>query len=281
MKKNNLTILNDGIDLVEIFKTLWKNKILILLISGACLILAYLFKTTISKEFKTYITIKNPSLDFFYEYDQILLKGIKNNNLSNSLLGIFVDNFYLNLLSLDNLDNFIDQNKEIDNFKLFLKKNNLSAKQYFFSSRFGNLKERNVKIPNKIYLIFPKELDGSLFLTNYINFIKNKTEVEFINTLNHMLKTLIIQKKNLLDDEKSLNYFSDVENIEYKIKEISYYEKLLTKLEINRFVYNPIIDKSPNQDISTPIVFYELAGLIIGLFLSLVIIYLKKILNKK
>ena len=63
-------------------------------------------------------------------------------------------------------------------------------------------------------------------------------------------------------------------------QEIIYLKKLLTKLENEQFNFEIILDKSLNYSFNTtPNHLYFVIGLMIGLFLSLVIIFCKSILK--
>ena len=65
-------------------------------------------------------------------------------------------------------------------------------------------------------------------------------------------------------------------------QDIIYLQRLLQKLEDGQFNYNLILDKASlpaSQALSTKL--YFVLGLICGLLLSLVIIFLKNILKKK
>ena len=42
-----------------------------------------------------------------------------------------------NILSLENLNSFLEQNTEFDNFKVFLKSKNITVKQFFANGKFG------------------------------------------------------------------------------------------------------------------------------------------------
>ena len=65
MKKNNTYLADDEIDLGNIIKSLWKEKILILSISIIFSLLGYFYALSKPQEFKTVITIKNPPIQIF------------------------------------------------------------------------------------------------------------------------------------------------------------------------------------------------------------------------
>ena len=73
MKKNNLYITDDEIDLGDLIRTLWREKILILSISIICGLLGYLYSSFEPEEFKIEIKLKNPPFQLFILYNPDLL----------------------------------------------------------------------------------------------------------------------------------------------------------------------------------------------------------------
>ena len=197
------------IDLAVLIRKLWKERILILIFSISCMLLFYLYTLTFPEEFKTDVTIKDPSIQTFEKFDKFLIYK-KNINLTegddhkflNNIVLDYVHNFNSNLLSGDNLENFLQQSKEFDDFKVFLNKRNISAKKYFLEYRFGEFKEKNKKILNRYFIIFPKELEGAAFLNNYVVFIKNKTKDEFINNLRISISNLLTEYEQNFQNAK-------------------------------------------------------------------------------
>jgi hypothetical protein len=239
-----------------------------------------------SLEFKTEITLKNPPTQIFEPYNLF-----NNNNIAEK----FISYFKLNLLSLDNVENFIEESREFDNFKGYLKSRNISAKQYFFAQKFGEKKEKNIIIPNKYLLNRSKELDGDIFLNKYVEFIKKKTIFELknnlkltiLNAINYHQEALEIAKKIQLENPYVLTknqgqLINEPESILYKgtkviSENLNNLNKRLIKLENDQFNYNVILQKALKNPINLPL--YFLLGLILGSFLSLIIIYLKNILK--
>ena len=164
MKKSNTYLVDDEIDFRDLIKKLWKEKILILSISIICGLLGYFYVLLKPQEFKSEITLKNPSRQIFETYKL----------LNSNILEEFNSNFNLNFLSLDNLQSCIEESIEFDNFKEYLKSRNISAKQYFIGKSFGGVKEKNIIIPNKYFIVHSKELDGTIFLNKCVEFIKKK-----------------------------------------------------------------------------------------------------------
>ena len=305
MKKNNTYLTKDEIDLRDLIKKLWKEKILILSVSIICGLLGYFYALLKTQEFKAEITLKNPPTQIFEPYNLFNKNNNnnnnnnnnKNNNNNNIIAGQFNSDFTLNLLSLDNLQSFLEESKEFDNFKGYLKSRNISAKEYF-ANKISEAKEKNIIIPNKYFLNHTKELDGATFLNKYVEFIKKKTIVELKNnlkltlldTINHHEEALEIAKKIELEYPiiKKLEQgqvVTEPDGLFYKgtkvlSENINHLKQRLKKLENDQFDYNIILQKPitfPNNPKNSSLHFA--LGLMLGLFLSLGIIYFKGIIR--
>jgi LPS O-antigen subunit length determinant protein (WzzB/FepE family) len=302
MKKNNTYLADDEIDLGNLIKSLWREKILILSISIICGLAGYLYASFQPQEFRTEFKLKNPPIQIFEPY---IVSNIKNNNKNNDNINInnniaeqFISDFELDFLSLDNLRNFIEESREFDNFKRYLKSKNISVKQYFSGLKLSQVKEKGIIIPNKYFLNHSKELDGSIFINKYVEFINKKTIVEFkhvmklsiLNTINNHQEALEIAKKIQLENpiikttsqqqvviEPEALFYKGTKVLEENIINLN---KKMMKLENDQFVFNIMSQKPmtlPNDTKSLTL--YFALGLMLGLFLSLVIIFFKGILK--
>ena len=163
-----------------------KEKILILSISLIFAVLGYVYSTFQPKIYKTTITIRDIPPYFFEHYDSLTTK---------SQLAIqFNDAFKLNLLSIDTLAQFIEEDDKMYDFKNHLKEKNISVREYFQSVA-GKLKfeliiHKKDDISKKYSITYSKLLIGESFLNNYISFFQQKTTA--------MLKEEIMQ--NILND---------------------------------------------------------------------------------
>jgi len=303
MKKNNTYLADDEIDLRDLIKSLWRNKILILSISIICGLAGYLYGSFQTQELKTEIQLRNPPIQLFDPYIIFLdnssnIKNKKDNsNIKKDNIEEFMSDFRMNFLSLDNLQSFTKESKEFDNLKAYLELRNISAKIYFYG-KIGEAKEKNGIIPNKFFLHFPKELDGETFLNNYVEFIKNKTILDFKIKLKFLIENKIIVYKNSLEKAKLINLENPIlrspspnllvvnepDDLFYKgikilTQDIINFKKILTELENEHINFEIILDKANNSPVnsSMPRSSYFAIGFLLGLFLSLGIIFFKAI----
>jgi LPS O-antigen subunit length determinant protein (WzzB/FepE family) len=306
MKKNNSYIVDYEIDLGDLIRTLWREKILILCISIICGLLGYLNASFKPEEFKTEIKLKNPHQQLFepyiYKFNDInSVNNNNNNNNNNEIVEQFISDFKSNLLSLDNLETFVEESRDLDNFKVYLKSRNISARQYF-ANKLGEVKEKNIIIPNTYFLFFEKKiLDGNIFLNNYVEYVKKKNIIEFKKFLKSRIQNRIYNIEDALETAKLINLENPIltsmdrqnqvvnepEALFYKgtkvlSQSIIINKKLLQKLENDQFNYNPILDKGIIAQINkTSSYFYFLTGLFVGFFLSCIIIFFKSALKNK
>lgn len=299
MRRNLRILQDDEFDLREIIIKFWNKKILIISFSFIFMIIGYVYGALQPQEFNTEIKLRNPPQQLFEPYSLTLNKNNNNsnnnsNNNNNNIFGQFISDFKTNFLSLDNLQRFTEESREFVNFKEHLKSKNTSVKKYFHN-KINEVKEKNLIVPNKYFLLFTKELDGDTFLNNYVEFIQKKTVFEMKQNLKLSIENKIIILENALDKAKLINLENPIlrsmnqsnqvvnepEDLFYKgskilSQEIIYLKKLLIKLENDQFNYEFISDKplnSPVKEISNLI--YSLLGAIFGLFFSLVFIYVK------
>jgi LPS O-antigen subunit length determinant protein (WzzB/FepE family) len=303
MKKNNSYLADDEIDLADLIKSLWREKILILSISIICGLLVYLYALFKPEEFKKEIILKNPPSQLFEPYSQLFNNNINNNNNNNinnnNIIGQFISDFKLNLLSLDNLEIFVEESRDLDTLKKYLKSRNISAKQYFVN-KLGEEKKNNIIIPNTYFLVFEKKLlDGNVFLNNYIEFIKKKNIIEYKKNLKLVIENKINNTYDALETAKLINLENpilkspDRQNQVVNEPEALFYKgtkvlthsividkKLLQKLENDQFNYNPILATGISLKINTisSYAFFSI-GLFIGFILSCIIIFFKSALK--
>jgi len=282
--------MSNKIHFKQIIYKIWKEKLLIFLISIAFSLLAYFLSLTLTKKYLTEISLKNPPFHLFDDYSSYV-SNINNINLSN-LLSSEINN---NLLDITNLEKFIDQSTEFDSFKIFLKSRNISVKEYFQKNK---IQMKHLDYNSLVFINHTNNLDGKLFLESYIKYIKDIS----IAQLKITLRILISNRLNDLDefsaflqdeqntsflnlelkksnDFMTLNKINKVEKLASSFLMQSQLNRLNKKLEKNNFDYEIIssinsnqvtIDKDKKESIA-----YSLMGLIFGLFLSLAFIFLR------
>jgi len=301
MKKNNFYTLDNDIDFIYLIQLFWKEKILILCISIIFGVLGYLYSSAQLKEFKTEIKIKNPYEELFLNYK--IFKNENNEKFSNKNYEgdekKFVNIFQQNFISLDNVAVFLEQSKEFDNLKAILKSKNITPQQYF-NNKLILIKETTF---TKYFLLFNNELDGIMFLNNYIDYINKKTIFE----ITELIKLKILSEKYRLEKEykkakianieiPSLNTNSQnlIEGFSYFIEGFSYFQgskillleldeldMKLARLEKDPINYSPILEKaSIVNNISKRLYIYYPGGFFFGIFFSFVIVFFKTALNK-
>jgi LPS O-antigen subunit length determinant protein (WzzB/FepE family) len=305
MSKKTTDLIHE-IDLGNLIRLLWREKILIVTISIICSLIGYIFTPSKLQEFKIEITLKDPPIQIFESYTPeptiTLFKNNTNNNIKNYNDGItqqFIFDFKLNFLSINNLEIFLEQNREFYNFKEFLNSRNINVNKYL-ADRFGSVKEKNVVISNKYFLVFPKELDGVAFLSSYADFIKKKTIAETKNNLKLTIQNKITSNEQALEianiieleepilkSAKNNLVAPEVEDLFYKgskvlSQNIVNLKKLVIRLENDQFNYDHKLDRSVISEFnSNHLTFDYLTGLIFGFLLSFVIIFFKSLLRNK
>jgi capsular polysaccharide biosynthesis protein len=296
MKKNNPYITDDEIDLGDLIRILWREKILILSISIVCSLISYYYLSfRVIQEFKTEILLKDPPLQIFDSYDSALEK--------NNLLTQYVLEFKLTFLSSDNLETFLKESLEYDNFKKYLESKNITVKQYFYN------KVKEEKEKNSYSFFFTKELDGDIFIRKYIEFTKKKTTIQFKETLKTRIENKITSFEESLETAKKLNSKNEILNLidSNKLNEneleslflrsnlelsksiiifkqnIINLNKLLQKLEVDQLNFNIILDGPSIPVLKNPksAKLFFLPGLFSGLLISLVIIFNKIYIKKQ
>jgi LPS O-antigen subunit length determinant protein (WzzB/FepE family) len=304
MKKNNIYLPDDEIDIVSIFRVLWKNKILILIVSFLFCISAYLYAYNSPLKYKEIIIIKDPEEKQFEILTKIYLKNSlhnfsdrKNNQRISSqftqeISTKFKEEFDNNILNLDNLAHFVEQSKKFDNFKEFLKKENITIKEYFNYKNFVTINKKNDALKKETILsvFMPYHKYDNFFFDDYVEFIKNKTVKNFKDNLNREIEYSIklwdislqlAEHANLESPTKNQSIFPDDTkfllgtSIIKKIIEDK--KKLAAELANYQLNYNPIIDKSNLIIFSKSLTLYAFVGLVLGFFLSLIIIFIKNI----
>jgi LPS O-antigen subunit length determinant protein (WzzB/FepE family) len=305
MKKNNSPLTDDLIDLSYFFNKLWKRKITILIISVLFSFATYFYNTEQPKDeqYQLEVTIKDPPRRIFFFLESI--KEINNTEiLSASNLEDYLLMLQADLLSLDSLQNFVDQNKKIDNFKSFLKLKNISASQYF-RNKFGQYKKDQIIIPNKYFMIYNNKLDKpEEFLSDYIKFVQKKNLKELKEQVIYQIEASVSNYEKALEIAKLIElteplvksknfnqqvlyepmslYYNGTKVLTEQIKNLKI---LRQKIALEEIEYNPFLDKPAiSQFVSQIPIQYQTNprnfayfGFFLGFFVSLIIIFFRSL----
>lgn len=293
MKFKKKEIDDDQLDFAEFIKILWNDKILILIICLIFTISFYLYRASESDIIKKNITLKDAEESLFHEIRKIKINFILSNHDIIELNKIFKTN----LMSLDKLILFTENNNEIEDFKSHLKKKNISFEEYFHNKI--NIEtsklDYELKYANTydVSFVYSNPLEGEKFLYDYILFINEISKEIYKKKLFDILsRDIKVIKKNLEISNKIQQEYP-VPSGEYANQPfylqgtIVLYEKLynleknledIQNISIN---YNPFLQTSiPPRIISRSSIFYTIIGLVVGIFFSFIIICLKFIIKK-
>jgi LPS O-antigen subunit length determinant protein (WzzB/FepE family) len=297
MKKNNSYLLDDEVDLREILKKLWKEKILVFFISAVFMVIGYIYAVAQPKYYKSEFTIRNANSLAFEAYISFIEKKYKNQKISDfqkTIVEDFNNELKFNLLSIDLLLLFIEKNNEINDFKFYLKEKNIGVKEYFHEKI--KLENNN----NKYSFTYSKLLAGEAFLNDYIIFVNEYTQTIFKKKIEQLIISEInFYKENLEIAEKiGLEYpfFKSTSEIGNKIfqSEILFYQGTIALSQ--QLVYlNRNLDQSKNLSIdynnillsgistsrvSVSTEVYVILAFLIGLFFSMILLFLRTEFNK-
>ena len=286
MKKKHQLIHNNEVYLFDIFRIIWKDKILALLICLTLSITSYFFFTLQPKTYKTGVKIREVSVINFDEY---YLFAKETNRQLESFVTYFNNTFMEQLSSENSLDEF-KKNSELSKLKSNLKDNNIDSRKFSKKSfKIDYVDVQGKKNINNIYFTYEKDLPGEEILDSYIIFVKNKADeilkrnilVAVKNDIEYFkFNLLIADKLNLkkLQDSSSPQAYSNNPFLYgqdiLKIK-IIFLEDFIKRNETIKLNYNPILEKiMPTTDFRSVKIDMVFSS-ILGLFFSLIIIYLK------
>jgi LPS O-antigen subunit length determinant protein (WzzB/FepE family) len=304
--KKNLYSSNKEIDIFDLLKKLHKDKKLITFTIIIFALLFFFYASFKPQNFKTEIKVK---------YDNILSSKISLNqerfendkilNLNNfDLLYSRVNN---NFLNLKNLESFIEQSKEFDAFKVFLKSKKINSQQYFLNSlsikEHETIKKDIYATPTVTYHLTLNnngEFNGSTFLEEYLNFVItitiNQINNSLINELNNKVssfeKAIEIAKDINLESPSPLqnNYYLSTSSSDDGLlfyrgekvlrKQILFLKKNIEDLKNNKpnandLLKKQIISQVTYQENIYERLFFTIYGILFGFFFTLPIIFIK------
>jgi LPS O-antigen subunit length determinant protein (WzzB/FepE family) len=283
----------DEIDLVETLKVLWNEKILILSIALFFMIVGYVYASFFNNKIYKSTVIINDVPKYLFKKYEYSLPSLTQEDLSK----IYNNEFKLNLISVDNLVEFTEQNNEIAEFKFYLKDKNINYKKYF-EGKVDILIEKNENISDKKYsLKYHETLPGDKFFNDYIIFTKEKTEKSIKKQITELLHNILFfLEKNLtiaenigLQDPVLKKFETEIylsnENAPLLYAQgskilslkIDHLKKEIFETQKLTLTYNPLLEKasSPKLVSKNPL-FFLVTSLFLGLFISLIVILFKR-----
>lgn len=273
MIENKNSYHDKEIDFSDLISELWKKRYLVSVICFLFGLLGYFYESQKPKTYVTKIIVRDAPTYLFDEYRKFFEVDFKpnlNTSKEQSLTAyttkasqVYLEEFRLQLNSVDTLSNFYSQNKKLNNFREKLDKKNIEYEDHLREKFFQSLDDKKTIIPNNFSFIFEKPFPGPLFLNEYVLFVKKKVDEEYKNNLVNLIlnriklyeKNLIIAKKINLENPilRSTNQGNSVtiepDPLYYKgsivlKEEISDMKKIIEKVKAFEFNYSPILDKA-------------------------------------
>jgi len=276
MKKTYL--LNDK-DFEELFKKLWKEKFLILIITAIFSLLFYFYYSNVTKKLRTEIVIQNPPAYLFLEYNSFY-----RHYIGQDFLNIFITDLHYNLLSQSNLENFLRHTNAFQNLDFLNEK--------IDKNKYAKYLQLTANKENKYFLIFPEGVNGKSLLSDYVDYTKKITLSESKNKIKISLKKISSSMISSLEISKNYQFLSVQSQFEldnfYDPKILSnrifILNNLIARLDKENFDYDIILINALDHSavLVSPIAkFYRFFGIVLGFFLAvLIVIFRDKIKSK-
>jgi LPS O-antigen subunit length determinant protein (WzzB/FepE family) len=200
MKTNRSFIKDDDLDLLELLRKIWKEKVFLIIASLLFMVVGYIYGHLQPKIYKITILLREaPTYLFEDQPSQIKYTNQQTSSLSKD----FNNEFKVILSSSENLDRFLKQNNKINEFKLNHKSKNIEIK--------NNLKEKiEFKIDQEINnsfrytLTYEEYLAADQFLNDFIYFSKQEAEKFFKKQTAHFIDNKIKTYKENLEIAKKI-----------------------------------------------------------------------------
>ena len=284
--RNNTINKAEEIDLKEVLLILWKSKFFFLIITSMFMAIGFLYSFSQPKLYQSTITVREAHDEIFYIYDKIFNKDKNKESYADK----FNKDFQLNLLSLDNLEAFIKQNKKLDTLNSYLKENKKDVRKLFYNKLLPLVDKVN-KGQNQYILTYPKSLLYENFLNDYVIYIGKITEKNFKLKFDYIfLSEMKIVDNNLIIAQK-INIENPIDNKSgdlfyegYKVlsQKKSFLKELMSE-EKNIFLnYNPILEKALVLELkpfSKSPVLIMVVSFIAGFFFSIIYAIIRNVLK--
>ena len=187
----------------------------------------------------------------------------------------------------NNIQNFIEQNNEIEGFKDYLVKNKINVSKYF--DRLIKKVTTDPRVKNGYSLIYNSDvLKGDKFLNDYVEFNKEETSKKIIMNIKDYYKSMIgvIDIKMELENIKSNNITDETgSNIIVLEKKREILNQLLNNMNLKSLDYDPFVAKAYEPRIAHNYKIFgtttaSILGMFLGFVFSLFIILIKNLLRK-
>ena len=292
MKINKSLIKADDIDLLELLRKIYKEKVLLIFVSLLFMVMGYVYGLLQPKIYKTTVLLREAPSYLFLN----LRPGATKQSFFNAqlfpLAKDFDNEFKIILSSSEYLTRFIEQNNKTNEFKLNYKNKNIEIKK--------NLKK---KVEIKLVLekdssfqytvTYPEHLAVDQFLNDFIFFAKEETEALIKKQTEYYINNEIRKYKDNLEIAKKINlenlvpdrYYSYDSNEDFALfsrgtKVLSYQiadlnQRLIENKKL-KLDYNPILGKESSTTLisKSPLVLGAIF-FVLGLFLSLMLIFIR------
>ena len=282
-KNKNLN--ENFIEIDDLLKGIWKDKLIILILVLVFGILGYSYGHQKLKIFQTQTKIKLLKKKDFY-----LVSFVDDYFKSLEYEKIYLDlnkEFNVTLLSTENINKFFDKNKIKD-----LKSNWISLE---------NITTENQKENFNVYsLVFKKPLQAQKILNDYVLFTFNELEQNFKKRVSTLVSLSIQKYENHLNYATKANIDQPINNINIALnnntisnnlffkgsiilaEELAFLKKEFNKVEKFSFDKNIFLQKpSAPTMITKNEVFFGFIAMVIGIFFSLFVVISRLILLKK
>ena len=294
MKKNNSNLADQKLDLGDLIRVLWREKILIVFVSSICGLLGYLIAfsnpTVFSKtqEIKVNFTITDNNKILINKYKVLISQNTYKHTNSFNITYQNYDLFFLNPYFFKF---FLENNQKFVNFTGYLKSRDITVEQYFTKRKFDKFQTPLIN-ENNYFLIFTKEFDENFFLDNYLEFINQKINLQIKNEFKTIIEQEIAYIEMVKESRANLNLNSNPimfskENIvflinpEILLNNINNLRKIIIELEKDQFSSIIIKKKNEKQEPHNSKKILVNAGIIFGLGFSILIIFLKSVFKNK
>lgn len=303
-KKKNLLSQEDEIDYVTIIDFLKKNLLVFTLVIFTSITASYLYYKNLDQFVKNTVTIKFPPIS---EFERFYLTEFDDNALYH--YNKFVIGLDIHLISKDSFKDFLLTNKSkfsiqnVENYSMQYEGKKVFSDSGIVLSKSSNPTYINDLIGKEFSIKYKYGSNGREILTSYIEYAKKKALNDFnkeaisninmhIAKLNNDLDIAIdlgierpynttIDEKNFLPrsfDYNNSGFFLGSQVITRKIDQLE-----LKKINIveNNFDFHIFLSTTKHEKfLRKKITNYLISGLIVGLVLSLIIIFFRPLVVK-